>query len=60
MVARLLCLRVLDWDLWDDEKKDLALRQRLREDFACTLHSRPSSLETASLHVSECLTNDVF
>ena len=42
-------LECVHWELCDNEKRDTALRKRLREDFAYTLQTLPSSLQRFNL-----------
>ena len=45
IASRMLGLESIDWTLCDNEKRDIALRKRLRADFAYALQTLPSSLQ---------------
>lgn len=50
MASRMPRLEEVDWNLCDNEKRDVALRKSLRTDFAHILQLLPSSLRTFELY----------
>lgn len=60
LAARMHRLRQVNWQLWDNEKKDLGLRRRMRDEFAHAIPSLPSSIEDAELCLYYKILNELF
>ncbi|KAH6855908.1 hypothetical protein B0I37DRAFT_65246 [Chaetomium sp. MPI-CAGE-AT-0009] len=58
MASRMPGLESIDWILHDNEKRDIALRKRLRADFAYALQTLPSSLRDFDLWYSRSIPLD--
>ncbi len=58
MASRMLGLERVYWSLSDNEKRDIALRKRLRADFAHALQTLPSSLRRFDLDYSRAIPLD--
>lgn len=61
VACNLVALTEVNWELSDNEKKDLQLRKRLRDNFARHLTLLPASLENfVLLYLYESLKNETF
>lgn len=58
LAARMPCLKQVKWQLWDNEKKDIGLRRRMRDEFACAIAELPSSIEDVELRLHYTVADD--
>ena len=58
MASRMQGLESIHWILYDNERRDIALRKKLRADFADALHALPSSLRDFNLSYSKSIPLD--
>lgn len=51
LAARMPRLKQVNWQLWDNEKKDIGLRRRMRDELARAIPELPSSIEDVELRL---------
>lgn len=58
LAARMPCLRQVKWQLWDNEKKGMRLRRRMRDELARAIPGVPSSIEDVELRLHYSVADD--
>lgn len=58
LATRMPCLKQVKWQLWDNEKKDIGLRRRMRDELARAIPELPPSIEDVELRLHYSVADD--